>query len=338
MSQIVLFVFYLEQFPLIEKTFILETKLVTTNIEVWRNKRKLELNRVALLKKALLIVALSFLLYTLYQAITTTIFVIHFPLVVTQLSKFIESTQPTLQLALFLFQEIAGSIGSYLRLIGAIFALNCAFLFFKNNAKYLQKLRLTLLFESLYFLLLFPAAINHLVGSVISSSAFLNFYTGVSCLLQAVLIFPVLFMLSRKLRNTQNIPSILKWACVAASLYVFGFWVRHGLLWVYAIWPLETQPWSLFGTVGFVNSLLTLLVAAVVCVGVCLTFWQKKKLNLWLAGTAITLVGVYFAIYDLVSVWDPIYRAYLPLTDFWMITLLFLGVVVLVDSRSRVNV
>lgn len=151
MSQIVLFVFYLEQFPLIEKTFILETKLVTTNIEVWRNKRKLELNRVALLKKALLIVAISFLLYTLYQAITTTIFVIHFPLVVTQLSKFIESTQPTLQLALFLFQEIVGSIGSYLRLIGAIFALNCAFLFFKNNAKYLQKLRLTLLFESLTF-------------------------------------------------------------------------------------------------------------------------------------------------------------------------------------------
>jgi hypothetical protein len=94
----------------------------------------------------------------------------------------------------------------------------------------------------------------------------------------------------------------------------------------------------LFGTVGFVNSLLTLLVAGVVCVVVCLTFWRKKKLDLWLAGTAITLVGVYFAIYDLVSIWEPIYRAYLPLTDFWMILLLVLGVVVVVNSRSRVNV
>jgi hypothetical protein len=311
---------------------------LTANIDAWRNKRKLQPCKVALLKKALFIVALSFLLYTLYQAITTTIFVIHFPLVVTQLPKFIESTQPTLQLALFLFQEIAGSIGSYLRLIGAIFALNCAFLFFKNNSKYLQKLRLTLLFESLYFLLLFPAAVNHLVGSVISSSSFLNFYTGVSCLLQAVLIFPVLFVLSRKLKNSQNIPSILKWACVSASLYVFGFWVRHGLLWVYAIWPLETQYWSLIGTVGFVNSLLTLLVAAVVCTCVCLTFRQKKKLNIWLSGIAIALVGVYFAIYNLVSILDPIYRAYLPLTDFWMITLLFLGLVVMVDSKLSVNV
>jgi hypothetical protein len=50
----------------------------------------------------------------------------------------------------------------------------------------------------------------------------------------------------------------------------------------------------------------------------------------------IILVGVYFVIYDLVSVWDPIYRAYLPLTDFWMITLLVLGVAVLVDFRSSV--
>jgi hypothetical protein len=58
---------------------------------------------------------------------------------------------------------------------------------------------------------------------------------------------------------------------------------------------------------------------------VYLTFRQKKKFNIWLSGTAITLIGIYFAIYDIISVWDPIYRAYLPLTDFWMITLLVLG-------------
>ena len=276
------------------------------------------------------------MIYTLYQAITTTIFVSHFPTVIIQLPRFIKSSQPNLQLELFLFQEISGSAGSYLRLVGAIFALHSAILFFKKDTKYLGRLRLTILFESLYFLLLFPAAINHLVGSVISSSTFLNFYTGVSFLLQSALIFPVLFMLSRKLKNPQNISSILKWAGFAAPLYVFGFWVRHALLWVYGIWPLETQHWSLFETVGFVNLLLTLLVAAFVCTGVCLAFRQKKKLNIWLVGIAITLIGVYFAIYDLVSIWDPIYRAYLPLTDFWMITLLVLSVAVLVDSRSSV--
>jgi hypothetical protein len=95
--------------------------------------RKLELDRVVLLKKALVIVAFSFLLYTLYQVITTTIFVSHFPSIVIQLPHFIKSSQPNLQLSLFLFQEIAGSVGSYLRLIGAIFALKCAILFFKKD-------------------------------------------------------------------------------------------------------------------------------------------------------------------------------------------------------------
>jgi hypothetical protein len=76
------------------------------------------LEKAALPKKALLIVATSFLLYNIYQSTTTTIFVVHFPLVVEKLPQFIQSSQPTLQLALFLFQEIAGSVGSYLRLIG----------------------------------------------------------------------------------------------------------------------------------------------------------------------------------------------------------------------------
>lgn len=293
----------------------------------------MDFNQAALTKKALLIVAISFLLYTIYQAITTTIFVIRFPLVVTQLPNFITSTQPTLQLALFLVQELAGAAGSYLRLMGGIFALNCALLLFKKDAKYIEKLGKVLLFESLYFLLLFPAAINHIVGSVISSSAFLNIYTGVSCLLQATLIFPPLFVLSRRLRKSQDLPSILKWAVIAAPLYVFGFWVRHGLLWVYALSPLGTRQAGLIDTVGSVNSLLTLLVAATVTTVASITLNQKKK-NTWLIGTAITLTGVYLVVYALVSVWIPIYLAFLPLTDFWMITLPILGIAVLLDSKK----
>jgi hypothetical protein len=295
----------------------------------------MDFNQATLTKKALLIVALSFLLYTIYQAITSTLFVIRFPLIVTQLPNFITSTQPTLQLALFLFQELAGAVGGYLRLMGAIFALNCAVLFFKNDAKYLQKLRLIFLFESLYFLLLIPAAINHLVGSVISYSAFLNFYAGVSCLLQAVLIFPPLFMLSLKLKKPHNLPSILRWANIAAPLCVFGFWVRHGLLWVYALSPVATNQAGLIDTVGSVNSWLTLLVAASVTTIASIIFEKRKILNMRLVGAAIFLVGVYFVIYDLASVWMPIYLSFLPLTDFWMITLQILGVAVLLDSKRQ---
>ena len=294
----------------------------------------MDFNQAALTKKALLIVAISFMLYNIYQAITATVFVTRFPLVVTQLPNFITSTQPTLQLSLFVFQELAGAAGSYLRLTGAIFALNCALLLFKKDANYIEKLGTVLLFESLYFLLLLPAALNHLVGSFISSSAFLNIYTGVSCLLQAALIFPPLFLLSRKIRKPQNLPSIHKWAGITAPLYAFGFWVRHGLLWVYALSPLGNQQAGIIGTVESVNSLLTLLVAASVTVAASITFGQETK-NRWFVGTALVLAGVYLVVYALVSVWIPIYRAFLPLTDFWMITLPILGVAVMFGSKKH---
>jgi hypothetical protein len=293
------------------------------------------LDDVVLFKKALLVVALSFLLYNIYQATVATLFISHFPTIVAQLPKFIESSQPNLQLGLFIFQELAATVGSYLRLIGAVFAFSASVLFFRKNPKYLNRFRWALLVESLYFALLFPAALNHLVGSVISSSAFLNFYTGVSNLLQATLIFPPLFMLSRKLKNPQDVASILKWAGIAAPLYVLGFWVRNVLMWVYAISPAENPQIGFFETVGFVNSSVTLLVAAVVCAMVFLIFRKKNTFNIKLACTALILVGCYFLVYDLVAVWNPVYRAFLPLTDFWMISLLTVGIGALLGSEEQ---
>ena len=57
---------------------------------------------------------------------------------------------------------------------------------------------------------------------------------------------------------------------------------------------------------------------SVVCGFVFLISKQKKNINIKLVGAAAILTGGYFLIYDLVSVWDPIYRDFLSLTDFWM--------------------
>jgi hypothetical protein len=54
MSQIMIFMFYLGQlcfYDIMEKTFILETKLETNISKSSRNKRKEKLNKVALIKK-----------------------------------------------------------------------------------------------------------------------------------------------------------------------------------------------------------------------------------------------------------------------------------------------
>jgi hypothetical protein len=57
-------------------------------------------------------------------------------------------------------------------------------------------------------------------------------------------------------------------------------------------------------------------------------------------GTAIILVGVYFVIYDLIAVFVPIYFAFIPLTDFWMIALPVLGVAVFLAQNMvcQINV
>ncbi len=294
----------------------------------------MDLEKKSFIKKVLFIVAIAYLLYNIYQAIVTTIFISHFSLIIHRLPNFIESSQPTLQLGLFLLQEIVGSIGSYLRLIGGIFAVYSAVLFLKKDRRYIDKFGKTLLFESLYFALLIPAGVNHIVGSIISSSTMLNPYTGVSFLLQASLIFPAVFMLSRKLKNPLEHKLVLTWAGIAAPLYVFGLWVKHGLLWVYALLPSGSQQANQINTIGSVNSLLTLLVGAAVITAASLMFRQYKRLNARLIGTALILVGVYFIIYALVSVWVPSYLAFLPLTEFWMITLPILGVAVLFDSEG----
>ena len=217
----------------------------------------------------------------------------------------------------------------------AILALNCAVLYYRNDPKHLGRFRLVVLLESLYFLLLLPASVNHLVGSTLSTSAFLNFYTGVSTLLQAVIIFPSLLILSQKLRDPQNPSLIKKWVCIAVPLYVLGFWIRHALFWIYALSSLAPIQDGCFEAVGFIDSWLTLLAASIVTAVACFRLYKKGTLNLRLVGVAVLLVGVYFAIYDLIAVWQPIYRAFFPLTDFWMLTLTILAIAILLKDHPR---
>ena len=101
-----------------------------------------------------------------------------------------------------MFQEVSASIGVYLRLAAGAFAVYSAFLLNKGDTRYLKSAKKALLLESLYFALLIPAAINQSVGFFISSGPFLDIKAGVSSLLQALLIFPPLFILSRRLKAT----------------------------------------------------------------------------------------------------------------------------------------
>jgi hypothetical protein len=282
----------------------------------------------AYIKKALLIVAISYLLYNIYQASITTMFVVHFPLAISRLANFIESSQPTLQVGLFMFQEASASIGVYLRLAAGAYAVYSAFLLNKGDTRYLKSAKKALLLEALYFALLIPAAINQSVGFFISSGPFLDIKAGVSSLLQALLIFSPFFILSRRLKEPLGSTSNVRLAGFAASMYLFGLWLKHGFIWLIAF--SSTMQAGLWETVGSVNSWLTLLLAAILLTVAWVTCKHKKTLS------AASLLGVstYFVVYLLVSIWVPLYFSFLPLIEFWMASLLILAVALLLDSRK----
>ncbi len=292
----------------------------------------------AIMKKALLLVSIVFLLYTIYHAINTTLFLYNFIPNIGQLPEsfqvpesFISSSFPW---TLLLIQEFASSIGIYLRLFGGILAVSSAYLFYKNDSRYLGRLSKVVLFESLYFGLFIPSGINHVILSFSEFTfAGFNLYTGASFLLQGLILFPVLFLLSRKLKVNNYIVN-LRWIGIAAPLYVFVIWIKHSFFWVFALSPFGGQSGSLLETIGAVNSLLTLLIASLILLFACLPLIQKKnKINLRLIGATLILVGSHFAIYLIVMFWVPVYLSFVGLTEFWMVSLLIPGLVALLKKK-----
>jgi hypothetical protein len=270
----------------------------------------------------LLIVAISYFLFNVYQAAITTVFLFEFPFT---LNQFISNQIISFNLPLLLIQEVSGSLGVYLRFVGGVIAVQTAWLFAKGSNRYFKKFRQVLLLESIYFLLLLPSGINHIITSATNPGGFFNIYTGISFLLQPLLIFPSLFMASRILKNSKERSDHFKWLGIAGIFYVFGLWIKHSLLWVYALVPLGNQQSSLLTNLGAVNSLLTLFIAAVISVFSYIIFKRKKKLSNIFVGTVLTLIGSYFVIYLFVSIWVPVYCSFLVLTEIWLIVLPILG-------------
>ena len=274
-------------------------------------------------KNALLIVAISYLLYNVYQAALTTVFLFEFPFT---LNLFLSNQTITFNVPLLLLQEAAGSLGVYLRLVGGILALQTAWLFAKRNNIHFEKLSKVLLMESIYFLLLLPSGINHVVTSVTNPGGLFNIYTGISFVLQPLLIFPSLFIASRKLKQSQRVD--FKWFGVAGICYVFALWVKHSLMWIYALVPLGNPQSTLISYIGSANSIFTLLIAGIVAVAVYLIFERKKKVGIKLVAITLSLVGCYFVVYVLVSLGVPVYLSFLELTEFWLIVLPILAITI----------
>jgi hypothetical protein len=302
---------------------------------MFKSNSDVEHNLSNYLKISILIIASSFLAYSVYWAAYSVFWIYNITIDITSWFKIL-NIYSNLQQNIIIIQEYAASAGYFMAIIGAIFAFQCAILLIKNNQKYLDRLGKTLLFNSLFFLMLLPSSIHHLLGSFLSWTT-VNIYVGLSFLLQVLLIAPASIILSHKLRKLQCEISILKWITISAPLAVLGFWIKYLLFWIATLYPLGPKQANLATIIGGVNSFVTLLIAGILTLVACITLYRKRRVNINLIGIALILFGSHFIIYDLVSIWVPVYKSFLYLTDFWMIVLPILGLVLLKMKSFNVN-
>ncbi len=279
------------------------------------------------LKISLLIVTLSFLAFSVYWLVYSVFWVYNITVNITSGLQALSISNPIQQI-IIIIQEYAASTGYFLAFIGAIIAVRCTIWYIKNDKKYLDELGKALFLEALFVLLLIPSSIHHLLGFALSWT-FVDVQVGLSFLLQALFIAPSFLMLSHNLRKPHNRASILKWVTIAAPLAVWGFWIKYLFLWSDTLSPLGPKQATLAAVVGAANSCLTLLIAGMITFAACLILYRKRKVDTRLIGVTLILIGSYFIIYYLISIWVNVYSSFLYLTDFWMTALPILGIATL---------
>ena len=286
-------------------------------------------------KISLLIIATSFLAYSLYWTVFSVFWVYNITFNITASMQVLGIISP-LQQNLIIIQEYAASAGYFLAFIGAIFAIKSIVQFIEYNKKYRDYLSKALLFEAFFFLMLIPSSIQHLLGFAFSWN-YVDVYVGLSFLLQALLIALPFLMLRCNLKKTKNQASLLKWIAIGAPSVVLGFWFKYLFLWLYALSPLDSNQTNLATIIGTFNSFVTLLIAFIITSVACIIIYRRKRFNTSLAGIGLILFGSYFIIYNLVSILVPVYKYFLYLTDFWMAVLPILGIALIKMKSFNIN-
>ncbi len=285
------------------------------------------------LKVALLAIAGAFLAYSIYWLANGVIWGITVTQMLLHLNQIlILTSMGAAEITALFVQEFCSVANSFVILFCGVFAFKSAVFYVRKNPKYIQQLRWTLVLLAVFSLLLVPASMHHLLG-VIFGWTMVDVYVGLSYLLQALFIVPPLLILSQKMRKPHESAPILKWAVIAAPLFVFALWLKYLFLWIDTLSPLGPKEATTASLVGAANSAVTLLIAGAFTVAACYMLNRKKTFSKPLMGVALILVGSFFAIDSFVALFVPIYASFWYLTDFWMLSLPIIGIALLANLK-----
>jgi hypothetical protein len=287
---------------------------------------KLEVNDLSKVIKReapyILVVATAFFVYLLYLLVNS------FPAVYSIYLTVFSNTSPgpSFWSLVWVSSEFIGEIGLIIRFVGACFFVAFVWMLFRKKTFFFSLLGKAVLLEGAYYLFILPFVIflftlpySSATSQIVGQEAALSYS------LQAVLVSPVFFVLYKKLKHP-NLDSakLIKWGAIGIVNFTFALWIKHLLLNIYALPTNLVNPILL---IGFLNSALTLLIAASVLLATFLPVIREKTVVFSSKGIGIglILIGTYFIIYVLVALLNPRYFSFLELTELWAITMPIAG-------------
>jgi hypothetical protein len=234
----------------------------------------------------------------------------------------------------WLTAESSGEVGLILRFVGACFFLLTAWFLMRKKQFSLPHLSKAVLLEAVYFLFYIPFTIYYTTRPGFSLGVR---EAGVSYALQTALVSPAFIMLYLKLKGDSSLKEkslVVKWFAISVCLYIFALWVKHLMFAVYAVGLDFSDPLLALGSV---NSIVTLLVAAVASVGIFLPVIRGKQIGFRVRalGAVLICVGVYFLIFILLSLINANYLKWVNLTEWWATALIVVGLGLIWRRKPR---
>ncbi len=219
--------------------------------------------------------------------------------------------------------ELIGEVGLVFRFLGACLLLSFVWLLFRHRKVMLSYLKLAIFFEGSYYLFMIPFIASLFLRP---DTNVVNLEAGLSYVLQIVFITPAFFVLFTKLRkNSADVAELCKWGAIAIVGFIFGLWIKHFMLMVYAL-PVGFDSFVL--VVGTLNASLTLLMAGFVLFAAFLSLIRKQsfRLNTRLVGFGFLLVALHFIVYVGVALVIQRYWDFMMLTELWALGFLSLAI------------
>jgi hypothetical protein len=298
------------------------------------------------LKIGLLIVVLSYLLFTLHATFT--------------LSWIGEWNRITGSFSFAIYvEDISAFIGLIFRFAASIIALAAiVFYFAKKNlskpAAY-KILRWILIFEGIYWLGLLAtgvASVQNLVQMGLGNQPVITLLSSLAIsvipsLVESIVPPIALFIFASKLNPDKPVKKAIKWGLITGAIYIFVFWLTNTSMWFVTltyekpIGYLTSYPQNLLSFILTTFGLLALAIYTAYFTKKSSGAESLQALNLKTVGAIITALGMYFLWNYLTWIffggnylWSDWYAWFLGHNmDLWMLSLPLLGLPLLFINR-----